>query len=196
MGWEWRCFFVPRDDAHNALACAGKPEERTDLYLPVSAACGVKARGGSSESTLEVKIRDGVADDGFERWSKEGVKASELARVLELAGHAQPEALRDRRVEVAKRRWQESVGGSAFSGVWAEQTDLRVTVGGAEAQRYRTVAVEGKRGACARPVAQLLSKCRASAVDGTLVICGYPEFVVARCADAVPAGSEAAPPPG
>ena len=114
-------------------------------------------------------MRDGVADDGFERWSKEGVKASELARVLELAGHAQPEALRDRRVEVAKRRWQESVGGSAFSGVWAEQTDLRVTVGGAEAQRYRTVAVEGKRGACARPVAQLLSKCRASAVDGTLV---------------------------
>ena len=65
MGWEWRCFFVPRDDAHNALACAGKPEERTDLYLPVSAACGVKARGGSSEGTLEVKIRDGVADDGF-----------------------------------------------------------------------------------------------------------------------------------
>ena len=89
MGWEWRCFFVPRDDAQNALACAGKPEERTDLYLPVSAACGVKARGGSSEGTLEVKIRDGVADDGFERWSKEGVKASELARVLELAGHAQ-----------------------------------------------------------------------------------------------------------
>ena len=71
-----------------------------------------------------------------------------------------------------------------------------LTGGGAEAQRYRTVAVEGKRGACARPVAQLLSKCRASAVDGTLVICGYPEFVVARCADAVPAGSEAAPPPG
>ena len=99
------------------------------------AAGGVKARGGSSESTLEVKIRDGVADDGFERWSKEGVKASELARTLELAGHAQPEALRDRRVEVAKRRWQESVGGSAFSGVWAEQTDLRVTVGAAHCEQ-------------------------------------------------------------
>ena len=70
-----------------------------------------------------------------------------------------------------------------------------MTGGGAEAQRYRTVAVEGKRGACARPVAQLLSKCRASAVDGTLVICGYPEFVVARCA-AASAGGEAAPAPG
>ena len=127
MGWEWRCFFVPRDGAVNALACAGKPEERTDLYLPVSAACGVKARGGSSEDTLEVKIRDGVADDGFERWSKEGVKASELARTLELGDRSANvlDWILELRDQLSIPTHLRAPAGDSIDSVWVSEQALR-----------------------------------------------------------------------
>ena len=60
MGWEWRVF-VPRDDAHTALACAAS-RKRTDLYLPFRG--GMAKRGRLGGGHLGGQTRDGVADDG------------------------------------------------------------------------------------------------------------------------------------
>ena len=90
MGWEWRCFFVPKEGADSVLRCDGSPEQRTDVYLPNSSRCGVKERGGDA-SSIEVKTRAGhmFDDTGFEKWSKAVVPAVRLAQMLETSKHAQ-----------------------------------------------------------------------------------------------------------
>lgn len=171
MGWEARLFYrpLPEQAFVNVLASLSlaTAEERTDLYLPHSPGAGLKLRGGDS---WEVKLRVETDDRGFEKWKKHHCESEEKA--VAVAGPSGVAADAPK-VSVQKRRLQTSVGGCLV-----EQTDLLVSCGGAT-EEWRTVAIEGKRKACAPLLQELLLACAAQAdpAHGAVRSCGYPEFV-------------------
>jgi hypothetical protein len=198
MGWEYRIFFRPRADVGRTLPEAGdRFEVRSDIYFSHSVGVGVKARG---ESMLELKVRLEVDDLGFEKWRKyKPGDERELAKLLRQLGQpAMPTARCE--VTLTKRRAQ-----AGHQHVTFEETDLVVRVGttdddernphsdinndvcaaradgagGAPAAEevWRSLAVEGKRGACEALRQQLIPRAVAAAEGGVVIVCGYPLFV-------------------
>ena len=167
MVWEGRLFFRPTAAAaavpvHEKLA--GEPELRVDVYKPLSARAGLKLRGnGGWELKLRVEV-DGAR--GFEKWKKH--RCEDEAAAVAKAGEAATSAPE---VSIEKQRIRASWVANAL----VEQTELRVTCGGAT-EVWRTVAAEGKRGVCSPLLQQLAPLCAAQAVDG-VTSCGYPQFV-------------------
>jgi len=180
MGWEWRCFLRPCDDAATAVDEAlrsAELEERTDLYLLHSDEVGIKHRGGGG---LEVKVRTSIDAAGFEKWEKSRVsQIDEVGDVL--SHHARQGAELTPSVEVRVEKWRRK---ACRGNVAIELTELIVERmgfgGGGSRQRtaWRTVAVEGKRSVATPVIEALLPRCRAQASEGSFAIQGYPAFVV------------------
>lgn len=133
---------------------------------------------------VELKQRLAVDERGYEKWAK-----SKLAS-LPPAPSGLPEWIRTARVTVSKRRSQALVGTGPLgpAGVLIEQTDLEVAIGESR-QRWRSVAVEGKRKACEALRPQVAEAAASQAVEGSLHVGGYPSWVLLVATAVVGAGA-------
>lgn len=175
---EWRVFFVPREDQESAFVHpkleGSSVETRTDMYVPVSSATGVKKRDGTR---WELKRRSKTVD-GMEVWSKKLIQESDLERVI-AEDRAEPD-LSAYRLDVAKRRRRVVLS----RGVCVmEQTELEISLqggGDGRTETWRTVSIEGKADSVSEQREAILETCHAHGTH--LAISGYPEYAVAAAA--------------
>lgn len=145
--------------------------------------------------SAQVKVRLELDDSGFEKWDKVKCKGGVgvLGETLARGGHGLPPPGLPR-VHLAKRRAQSKGPACTF-----EETEVVVRAlpstpaaagsagdsapqGSAE-EVWRSVAVEGKRKACAALQAALLPRVVAAAGPGAEVwVCSYAEFAAAVAA--------------
>lgn len=181
MGWEWRLFYRPLATASTEFQRAH--EHREDIYRPISAAAGLKWRGGD-DGCAELKVRC-KTDGEFEKYRKltafiRAHKESgerEVAALLAKAAVPSPSADDGVRVFIHKQRTK-----SEQQGAWVEHAVLTVRVVRRDGsaileQTWVSVAVEGKRTACQPLLAGVRTTSEAQAQDGAVFVGGYPAFV-------------------
>lgn len=190
MGWEKRFFFQQKPGAQSILAHLGVPEKnpsnkRTDVYWVVDGAVGVKERGAKEfvepfapnefNGALDLKLRTDVDEKGFERWKvyrfQNREQVENRLRITDFRMIANP-----LRVAFAKQRVQIDVNGAEIEDAIIELPQLESSH--PEQFTWKTVAVEGKRIHCEAVIDQVAAACAEMAVEGTLMVCGYPEFAV------------------